>query len=186
MEARLASLDIERLIGEVARRHNVLLSPDDPIFVAVTLNELVAARTLARAQAALDAMRAGMADAAAEQREAAKAVAAELITRAADYAAQEIRHAGGGVQAAIASAAAEELARLSAASAGAQAAQLSAWRAALLAATAAGLILGTLFGAWLQSGSQPPPVRRQAASAAVCSPAGVCRCLEPARISERT
>jgi len=41
-------LDIERLIGEVARRHDLLLSRDDPIFVSVTLNEQILAEALAR------------------------------------------------------------------------------------------------------------------------------------------
>jgi hypothetical protein len=33
--------DVQRLIGEVAARHNILLKPDDAAFVLVTINRLV-------------------------------------------------------------------------------------------------------------------------------------------------
>lgn len=35
------SIDVQRLIAEVASRHNVLLKPDDPAIALVTMNELV-------------------------------------------------------------------------------------------------------------------------------------------------
>jgi hypothetical protein len=34
-------LDLQRLIGEVAARHNILLKPDDAAFALVTINRLV-------------------------------------------------------------------------------------------------------------------------------------------------
>jgi predicted DNA-binding protein (UPF0278 family) len=34
-------MDVQKLIGEVARRHNVLIDSSDPIFLTVTLNELL-------------------------------------------------------------------------------------------------------------------------------------------------
>jgi len=33
--------DVQRLIGEVAARHNILLKPDDAAFVLVTINRLI-------------------------------------------------------------------------------------------------------------------------------------------------
>lgn len=35
------SIDIQRLIGEVAGRHRLLLTPDDPALALVTMNELI-------------------------------------------------------------------------------------------------------------------------------------------------
>jgi hypothetical protein len=35
------SIDIQRLIAEVAARHNVLLKPDDPAIALVTMNRLI-------------------------------------------------------------------------------------------------------------------------------------------------
>lgn len=48
-------MDVQQLIGEVARRHNVLVTPEDPIFVAVTLNELLLAQHVQELQAAVEA-----------------------------------------------------------------------------------------------------------------------------------
>ena len=39
---------IERITAEVAKRHKVLLTPDDPIFITATLNELLIERYLER------------------------------------------------------------------------------------------------------------------------------------------
>lgn len=38
-------IDVERIIGEVAARHNILLRPDDPAFAIVTINQLVLEKT---------------------------------------------------------------------------------------------------------------------------------------------
>ena len=35
------SFDVQRLIGEVAARHNLLLNPDDPAIALVTMNQLI-------------------------------------------------------------------------------------------------------------------------------------------------
>jgi len=41
MNTRTARIDVQRLIAEVAARHNVLLKPDDAAFALVTMNQLV-------------------------------------------------------------------------------------------------------------------------------------------------
>jgi len=41
METDSGTVDVPRLIAEVARRHGIALTPKDPVFAAVTLNELV-------------------------------------------------------------------------------------------------------------------------------------------------
>ena len=84
---------IERLIGEVAKRHDLLLSRDDPVLVTVTLNELILAEALAQLQASLVEAKQEIAASAAKQIEASKTIAEQLITAAADYAAGEIRAA---------------------------------------------------------------------------------------------
>jgi hypothetical protein len=47
-------MNVQDLIGEVAKRHNVLVDPQDPVFVAVTLNELLLAEHVQKVQVALD------------------------------------------------------------------------------------------------------------------------------------
>jgi hypothetical protein len=83
-------IDIERLIGEVAKRHNALLGRDDPIFMAVTLNELIIARALERIEATVEASQDQIAAGTAQQIAASKTIAASLITSAADHVAGQI------------------------------------------------------------------------------------------------
>lgn len=87
-------LNIDRLIGEIARRHNLLLSKDDPILVTVTLNELVLIEALRGLEGAIESARHSMSANAMLQMESAKEIASRIITAAADYADQEIRAAG--------------------------------------------------------------------------------------------
>ena len=49
--------EIHRLIGEVAKRHRIILAPGDPLFVMLTLLELVTGRYLEKADAILKAER---------------------------------------------------------------------------------------------------------------------------------
>lgn len=87
-------MDVQRLIGEVARRHNVLVSPDDPIFVAVTLNELLLGEHVHRLQAALDRANRTAVESSAEQVENARRVASHLISEGAQFSADQVRSAG--------------------------------------------------------------------------------------------
>lgn len=87
-------MDVQRLIGEVARRHNVLVSPDDPIFVAVTLNELLLGEHVQRLQAALDHANRTAVESSAEQVENARRVAFHLISDGARFSADQVRSAG--------------------------------------------------------------------------------------------
>ena len=38
--------DREALIAEVAKRHKILLDPDDPAFALITINEIVLSRAI--------------------------------------------------------------------------------------------------------------------------------------------
>ena len=93
MSGQSTPVAIERLIGEVAKRHDILLSRDDPVLVTVTLNELFLAEMLGQIQTSLDEAKLEIASASAKQIEASKTVAEQLITAAADYVAGELRAA---------------------------------------------------------------------------------------------
>jgi hypothetical protein len=46
--------DREALIAEVAKRHKILLDPDDPAFALITINEIVLSRAIAIVEAKLN------------------------------------------------------------------------------------------------------------------------------------
>lgn len=93
----LSPAEIDRLIGEVAKRHGFLLDRNDPVLVTVTLNELMLARVASRIDRAVDAARRELASAAVAQRDASKSEASRLITAAAaEYADEQLRLAADG------------------------------------------------------------------------------------------
>lgn len=55
MGTRIGDVDITYLIGEVAKRHGILLRPSDAVFATVTLNELVLKCTVQEAMRAMSA-----------------------------------------------------------------------------------------------------------------------------------
>ena len=79
----VAPIVTERLIGEVAKRHDLLLSRDEPVLVIVTLNELILAEAPTQLRASLDAASETIAGSAARHIEASKLIAEQLITAAA-------------------------------------------------------------------------------------------------------
>lgn len=85
------------LIAEVARQHQVLLTPDDPIFLTVTLHERTVGRLVGEAEQRIGAMLDDAATrtilAAEEEREAARATAETLVTGAARYLVEQAEHA---------------------------------------------------------------------------------------------
>ena len=87
-------IDTRALIGEVARRHGVLLDAGDPIFATVTLNERIVARAVEQVAAMLEAASDQISAAAAQQEEAARATAAALVTGAAAYVVDQAQKAG--------------------------------------------------------------------------------------------
>jgi predicted RecB family endonuclease len=89
----VSEADIERLIGEVARKHGLLLSRDDPVLVSVTLNEQILSHALGQVNDCLDKAKQEIGELSAKQTEAAKTIAEQLITAAAGYIADEVRAA---------------------------------------------------------------------------------------------
>jgi len=84
-------LDLNELRKIVAIKHNVLLSPDDPILVTLTLNELVLGRYLELVNQHSEDAERRLASAIAEQLAAARASAGAIITDAADYVETQVR-----------------------------------------------------------------------------------------------
>jgi ABC-type multidrug transport system fused ATPase/permease subunit len=132
-------LEIERLIGEVARRHDLLLSRDDPVLITITLHELLLERAFDRLHEALVEAEGRAAAIAAAQTEAAGEIASRLITAAAGYADQEIRAAAKNASAEIAAALRESFHQARKTEAVTSEAARNAWRAGLLGVMAAGV-----------------------------------------------
>lgn len=84
-------LDIEELIGELARRQNILISSDDPIFTTITLNDLVLARALQHQQAALVASQDEIAATTAQQIAVVQRLAERLLTAASEHLVTQVR-----------------------------------------------------------------------------------------------
>lgn len=86
----MVQLSVDALIGEVAKRHNLLLGKNDPILATVTLNELVVAAYVARIEESLKASLDQLSAAQVQHTETAKDIASAIVTRAADYGADQL------------------------------------------------------------------------------------------------
>ncbi len=92
-------MDVQTLIGEVAKRHNVLVDPKDPLFVAVTLNEILLEEHVRRIQEALDRAQRSAVAASQQQVDLARRSAAQLVTDGAKHSAEAVRTAGSALRA---------------------------------------------------------------------------------------
>ena len=88
------NFDREALIAEVAKRHKILLDPDDPAFALITINEIVLSRAIAIVEAKLEAMERRLAQISEKQTETAKAIGEAIITAGAAYVAERLKDAG--------------------------------------------------------------------------------------------
>ena len=86
--------DREALIAEVAKRHKILLDPDDPAFALITINEIVLSRAIAIVEAKLKAMEQRLPQISAQQIATAKAIGEAIITAGAAYGAEQLKDAG--------------------------------------------------------------------------------------------
>jgi hypothetical protein len=93
MNHRLSRRDVDALIGEVAKRHNLLLRADDPILVTIALNELMLSKMLAQVEESAGVAERRLAAGAMLHVEASKESASHLITAAAQYVDDNIRAA---------------------------------------------------------------------------------------------
>ena len=86
--------DREALIAEVAKRHKILLDPDDPAFALITINEIVLSRAIAIVEAKLGEVEQRLAQISATQTGMAKAIGETIITASAAYVAERFNDAG--------------------------------------------------------------------------------------------
>ncbi len=103
--------DVKELIGEVAKRHHILLSEDDPVLVTLTLNELILTRAIVEIEAHIQACKEQASIAAAEHIAASKALAEDIVTAGAAYLAGELRVAVAEATAALGAAVAQSIER---------------------------------------------------------------------------
>ena len=138
--------EIENAIGEVARQHNLLLSPDDPLLVTITLNEVILQRIIARQLQAIEAAQDQIAAGTAQQIEAARQIAGLIITGAADYVASELNGTVAALKAEWLASIDAEKRQIVAAAAEANQAQRRAWQAAVLVGGVLCLLAGAAIG----------------------------------------
>jgi len=86
--------DREVLIAEVAKRHKILLDPDDPAFALITINEIVLSRAIAIVEAKLAETERRFAQISEKQAETAKVIGETIITAGAAYVAERLQDAG--------------------------------------------------------------------------------------------
>ncbi|MEJ2125200.1 MAG: hypothetical protein P8Y47_10460 [Alphaproteobacteria bacterium] len=135
-------LEIERLIGEVAKRHGVLIGRDDPVFMTITLNEIVLKRALQEMRTAVTAVQDEMAAGMAQHTAAAKTIGENIITAAAAHVETQLRSAAADAAQEINAALAARLAEArSSADRAAAATQIAQWAAGFAVAAAVATIL---------------------------------------------
>ena len=86
--------DRKALIAEVAKRHKILLDPDDPALALITINEIVLSRAIAIVEAKLEEMEQRLAHVSEKQTETAKAIGEAIITASAAYVAERLKDVG--------------------------------------------------------------------------------------------
>lgn len=140
-------MDVQRLIGEVAKRHNVLLGPSDPILVTLTLNELVLAQYVDRLTATLEQAEDRTAAGSAQQIATARELAGKLVTETGGYVARQVEEAGRAVEAQLIASLGRQVQAAQEAAQQAAIARRTALYAALVAVGAVCCLSGLLVGA---------------------------------------
>jgi hypothetical protein len=144
--------ETQRLIGEVAKRHGIVLGSGDPLCVVLTVLELFLDRYLSRLDGMFQAHQAVSFEALDRSSEAAKAVAEQLITSAANYHVKTTRAAAEELAAALSQAAAAERVRVEKL---ARDARRLVWIGALVWVAILSVAIGVAIGAWLTPAAAP-------------------------------
>ncbi len=142
-------MNVQDLIGEVAKRHNVLVDPEDPVFVAVTLNELLLAEFVQKVQAALDRADTKTDHATARYIDRARFAAASLMTDSSKQLGDQLQKAAVTLAAHLQHVVRELVQVAEAAAAEAAREKRAARRAAAFAAGCAWLLAGMAVASWL-------------------------------------
>lgn len=144
----MAALSVQELIGEVAKRHGVLLGPHDPILVTLTLHELIVGGYVETFDQSLTAALDQLSGAQAQHIEAAREIASGIVTRAAEYGADQVKRTVDDLAAGLRASLAADVSAARAAAEQAQQARkgavLALVGAAVLVALALGVVLGRL------------------------------------------
>ncbi len=138
--------EVQRLIGEIARRHKIVLGPGDPMFVMLSLLELAVNRYLEKADEVLSRQREASVAVIERAAAAAKGQAEVLITSAAGYVAKQVKGSIAELSEALTKEAAAERARIGAA---AKNARRALWAASLVLAVLFSILIGIVIGTWL-------------------------------------
>ncbi len=142
-------MDVQRLIGEVARRQNVLLDRSDPIFVAVTLNEILLAEHVQRLEAALAQANQSIAATSKRETENARQVASRFIAEAARYSSDQVRAAGAEFRVELGRLIADSVAAANDAASGATRAQEASQWSAIVAVACTCVAMAVAALAWI-------------------------------------
>jgi hypothetical protein len=148
--------EVRELIGEVAKRHNLVLAPGDPLFVVLTIIEVAAGRFLEKGAAILATEREASLVAMQRAAAASKAQAESLITAAAEYVAKTTRAANAELAVALTGAAAAERARVDVA---AKDARRLLWAGSIVLAIVFAIVTGIAIGTWLTPEAKEPVLR---------------------------
>jgi hypothetical protein len=138
--------ETQRLIGEVAKRHGIVLGSGDPLCIVLTVLELFLDRYLSRLDGMFQAHQAVSFEVLDRSSEAAKAVAEQLITSAANYHVKTTRASAEELAAALTQGAAAERARVETL---AREARRLVWIGALAWVALLSIAIGVAIGAWL-------------------------------------
>lgn len=144
-------MNVQDLIGEVAKRHNVLVDPQDPIFVAVTLNELLLAEHVQKMQASLERAERATALASSRHLEVARRTAADLIADSSMHVSDQVRAAGSALRTQLQYLVQQLVAAAEAAASEAARQRRAGQWAAAVAIGSACLVVGMAVATWLRS-----------------------------------
>ncbi len=139
----MANTEVQELIAAVAKKHKLVLSLDDPVLVTVSLNELLLSRYVEKITAAVETVEARTAAGSAQQVEAAKTIARQIITGAGDYIAERVKAAVLEAQSVLAESTQKQIAEM-------QRTVRTVRRAAIVALASLSLVVGIGMGYWMQ------------------------------------
>ena len=154
--------EIRRIIGEVAKRHKIVVAPEDPTLTVLTMLELVASRYLERADAMLQTQREGMLGAMERAAGASKTAVEGLVTAAADYHVKTTRGSAVEMAATVTKAGAMALEKIELATKNAQWLLWIGW-ASLIALFA--IAIGVGIGTWISPDVKTPALHCPAVAA---------------------
>ena len=145
----MANTEVQELIAAVAKKHKLVLAVDDPVLVTVSLNELLLSRYVEKITAAVETVEARTAAGSAQQVEAAKTIARQIVTGAGDYVAERVKAAALEAQIALAELGQRQIAEMKQTLCAAQRTVRVIWYGAATVLASLALVVGLGVGYWL-------------------------------------